>query len=146
MTVPDETRPASTLAERQQALVRALVDGGPVPEGMDAERVAVTARGLRRKRARGVAHLWPAMRAVDDFEERFADWVGDRPPGPPGAEGEAFAASLGRRMPVAVAVELVAAGRRRWVRVDGWVVVRLFGAVRAVRTSGAGPAVSQQRH
>jgi hypothetical protein len=132
---PPEATAGPTLAERQQALVQALVANGPAPEGLDAERLAATARGLLRKRSRVVAHVWPSLRAVDDFEEQFVAWARGRAPQSPVIEGEEFAAMLGPRLPLAVAVALVAARRRRWLSVDGWVVLRLLGAVRIVRTS-----------
>jgi hypothetical protein len=48
------------LAAEQAALVRALVDGGPVPAGFDPDRVRATAAALARKRAHEVARAWPA--------------------------------------------------------------------------------------
>jgi hypothetical protein len=116
----------SALAQRQEALVRALVAGGPVPPGLDPARVAVTADGLARKRARGVAALWPALRLVPDYEGRFATWAAGLPPGDAHAEGPAFARSLPRdALPAAVGVELAAAGRRRCIRVRGGLVLRV---------------------
>jgi hypothetical protein len=82
-----------------------------------------------------VAHVWPSLRAVDDFEDQFAAWARGLPPRLPVLEGEEFAATLGARLPLTVAVALVAARRRRWLTVDGWVVLRLLGAVRTIRTS-----------
>ena len=43
------------LAAEQAALVRALVDGGPVPGGFDPDRVRATSAALAGKRAREVA-------------------------------------------------------------------------------------------
>ncbi len=140
MTTPGAIDPVVTLAIRQAALVRALVAGGPVPAGMDGARVAATARTLLRKRARVAALVWPALRTVEDYEQRFAAWAVGRIPASAAAEGEAFALTLGSAMPLPVAVELVAGRRRRWVRVDGSVVLRLFGVVRTFRTPGASPA------
>jgi len=116
-----------SLAERQAALVRALVAGGPNPEGFDPDRLAATSVGLRRKRARGVAHVWPTLRSLPEFESRYADWAQGRTPGPAADDGAAFALSLGADLPGVVAVELAAARRRRWIRSRDGVVVRWFG-------------------
>lgn len=56
-----------SLRERQEALVRALVDGGPVPEGFDPDEVAAAGAVCRHKRdahagGAGTAHRrrgWP---------------------------------------------------------------------------------------
>lgn len=134
---PPEARPS--LAGRQAALVRALVAGGPEPVGFDPERLAVTALALRRKRARVVAHVWPALRSLPDFEARYARWADCRTPGSVTDDGVAFALSLGPELPGPVAVELVAARRRRWVRTRDGVVVRFFGVrqLPVLRTQGA---------
>jgi hypothetical protein len=77
---PDRER----LDAEQAALVRALVDGGPVPAGFDPDRVAATATALARKRAGEVARAWPVLAAElgDDFTARFRAAPapgGDRP-------------------------------------------------------------------
>ncbi|CAN5658283.1 hypothetical protein BH09ACT9_BH09ACT9_35400 [soil metagenome] len=41
----------STLGERQEALIRALVAGGELPEGFDKDEAAVVSAALLRKRA-----------------------------------------------------------------------------------------------
>jgi hypothetical protein len=89
------------LAAEQAALVRALVDGGPVPGGFDPGRVAATSAALARKRAREVARAWPVLAA--DLGERFtgrflADAAGRPPPARGGAlaDGLAFAHALAR--------------------------------------------------
>ena len=89
------------LAAEQAALVRALVDGGPVPAGFDPDRVQATAAALARKRAREVARAWPALVAElgDDFTARFLADAARRPPPPRGgalADGLAFAGALAR--------------------------------------------------
>lgn len=48
-----------TLARRQEALVRALVAGGPVPPGFDAAAVAAAGEVCRHKRD---AHAQAAVR------------------------------------------------------------------------------------
>ncbi|MCV7191638.1 hypothetical protein [Mycolicibacterium brumae] len=40
----------NTLAQRQEALVRALVDGGPVPDGFDPAAIAAAGQVCRHKR------------------------------------------------------------------------------------------------
>jgi hypothetical protein len=89
------------LADEQAALVRALVDGGPVPAGFDRDRVRATAAVLARKRAREVARVWPALAAElgDDFTARFLADAARRPPPARGgalADGLAFAGALAR--------------------------------------------------
>ena len=53
-----------SLARRQAQLVAALVAGGPVPAGLDRDRVAATARALLRKRATAAAEAWPVLAAT----------------------------------------------------------------------------------
>jgi hypothetical protein len=89
------------LAAEQAALVRALVDGGPVPAGFAPDRVRATAAALARKRAREVARAWPALAAElgDDFTARFLADAALRPPPAKGgalADGLAFAGALAR--------------------------------------------------
>ena len=52
----------STLGERQEALIRALVAGGELPEGFDKDEAAVVSAALLRKRAGEVAHHLPVVR------------------------------------------------------------------------------------
>jgi hypothetical protein len=87
------------LAAEQAALVRALVDGGPVPGGFDPERVRATSAALARKRAREVARAWPVLAAElgEDFTGRFLAFAAGRPPPARGgalADGLAFARAL----------------------------------------------------
>ncbi len=49
------------LAERQAALVAALVAGAPDPPGFDPGRLAATRRALLRKRAGEAARHWPVL-------------------------------------------------------------------------------------
>ena len=95
--IPDRER----LAAEQAALVRALVDGGPVPGGFDPARVRATSAALAAKRAREVASAWPALAAElgEDFTARFLADAARRPPPARGgalADGLAFAAALAR--------------------------------------------------
>jgi pimeloyl-ACP methyl ester carboxylesterase len=52
-----------SLAERQAALVAALVADGPIPPGFDPARLAATRRALLRKRAAAAAREWPLLAA-----------------------------------------------------------------------------------
>jgi hypothetical protein len=90
------------LAAEQAALVRALVAGGPVPDGFDPGRVRATAAALAGKRAREVARAWPALAADlgEAFTDRFVAFAAGRPPPASGgalADGLAFARHLARR-------------------------------------------------
>src|SRR5207302_1708618 len=60
----------TTLAERQAALVAALVAGAPDPAGFDPDRLAATRRALLRKRAGEAAKAWPVLAA--SFGDRWA--------------------------------------------------------------------------
>jgi hypothetical protein len=90
------------LAAGQAALVRALVEGGPVPGGFDPDRVRATSTALGRKRARQVARAWPVLAAElgEAFTGEFlADAAGRPPPARGGAlaDGLAFADALAGR-------------------------------------------------
>ncbi|WP_224362711.1 hypothetical protein [Hyalangium versicolor] len=69
------------LAEAQAALVRALAQGAPVPEGFDSKRVQETARSLISKRRRWVERSWPRLAAGlgDSFRPRFEAWARENP-------------------------------------------------------------------
>ncbi|HEX5810701.1 MAG TPA: hypothetical protein VFY38_01240 [Pseudonocardia sp.] len=58
------------LADRQAALVAALVAGAPDPAGFDTARLAATRRALLRKRAGEAAKEWPVLAA--SFGSRWA--------------------------------------------------------------------------
>lgn len=51
-----------SLRERQEALVRALVDGGPVPDGFDPDEVAAAGAVCRHKRDAHAGHAETAHR------------------------------------------------------------------------------------
>lgn len=89
------------LAERQAALVRALVADGTVPPGFDPAAVAATAEALLRKRAREAAAHYPALaRATGpDFAARYMDWARGRPKAGTGADALAFARDNGVQWP-----------------------------------------------
>jgi hypothetical protein len=116
--VSDDSMARARLATAQQALVRALVNGGPVPAGFDPDRVQATSTALARKRARAVATTWPVLARTlgDGLTARFLAHAGGRPPPPGGAlaDGLAFARALEaqRRLPGAVRVERLFAQAR----------------------------------
>jgi hypothetical protein len=69
------------LARRQAELVRALLAGGPAPDGFDAERIAIEARALHAKR-RGVAEqVRPDLSEAlgERFGPLFDEWAAGRP-------------------------------------------------------------------
>jgi len=70
------------LAERQAALVAALVAGAASPPGFDPVRVQATAEALLRKRAGEVGERWPWLRLQfgPQWNNTFADWARGRPP------------------------------------------------------------------
>jgi hypothetical protein len=69
------------LAAAQEALVAALVAGGPPPAGFDPVRLATTTRALLRKRAGEVARHWPVLAASygPGWAETFAGWAARHP-------------------------------------------------------------------
>lgn len=109
-TRADDLAPAgdSNLAAKQAALVAALVNDGPVPEGFDRHRVAAVRTALLRKRAGLVARIWPMLAAECQWPVRFTEWADGRTPRGALRDGFDFARHLraqGRLTPVA-AVEL----------------------------------------
>ncbi|MFC9996522.1 hypothetical protein [Nocardia sp. NPDC127526] len=89
--------PASSLAQQQEALVRALVAGAEVPPGFDTADIAATAHALLHKRAGEVARRFPllAHRCGPDFTARYVDWARTRPKITTADDAAAFAAHLG---------------------------------------------------
>ncbi|MDL4819907.1 hypothetical protein [Actinomadura opuntiae] len=69
------------LAAAQEALVRAMAAGGPVPGGFDADAVQAAAYGILLKRAGEVACAWPALAAAygTSWKAEFAAWAAGRP-------------------------------------------------------------------
>lgn len=70
-----------TLGRQQEQLVRALVEGGPIPPGFDHAAVRATASALLRKRAGIVAdqYPWLSQACWPDFTDRFSAWADSRP-------------------------------------------------------------------
>lgn len=81
------------LAERQAALVRALVADEPVPPGFDPDAVRAAADAILRKRARETAAHYPALVQATgpDFTARYIAWARGRPKGGAAADALAFA-------------------------------------------------------
>jgi len=88
------------LAERQAALLAALVADGPAPAGIDASRVALEAGALRAKRRRTLVRLLPVEvheRLGDTITPRLDAWILANPRGTGTsmhADADAFVASL----------------------------------------------------
>lgn len=69
------------LANQQEALVAALVAGGPLPPGFDALALQATAEALLNKRAGEVANRAPDLKYElgAEFAPRFREWASSRP-------------------------------------------------------------------
>ncbi|GAB0106637.1 hypothetical protein JMUB6875_56230 [Nocardia sp. JMUB6875] len=93
---------AGTLAQRQEALVRALVAGADTPAGFDAQDLAATAHGLLHKRADEVRRRFPRLaHAVGpDFTARYLDWARTRPKTTTVDDAVAFAREFGLPDPI----------------------------------------------
>ncbi len=89
------------LAERQAALVRALVAGEAAPPGFDNAALRAAESALLRKRAGILARHNPmlAHAAGPEFEKTFAAWARGRPKISTDADIAGFAAHLGIRLP-----------------------------------------------
>ncbi|HUR73982.1 MAG TPA: hypothetical protein VMZ00_06885 [Sporichthya sp.] len=99
------------LAVAQQALVLALVAGGPVPDGFDADRVREQTRALLLKRRRGIERVAPEVVAKlgAGFAARFAEWAAANPPRTDSCTRTDAAAFAAWALPVRTS-------RRRWTR------------------------------
>lgn len=108
MTTRDE------LAARQQALVRALLAGAPVPAGFDEHRVGVEAAALRSKRRSIAATLRPdlADSLGDRFRPLFDAWALDHPK----PVDLSFHADLDRFETWLYEADHLTRPRRRWFR------------------------------
>ncbi|WP_039801540.1 hypothetical protein [Nocardia araoensis] len=96
-SVPEQPSGGATLAQRQAALVRALVAGAPIPPGFDAEAVGAAADALLRKRAGEVARRYPLLvhACQGEFTARFTAWARSHPKTTTPADAAAFAAATG---------------------------------------------------
>ncbi|MFC9550011.1 hypothetical protein ACFTWF_04095 [Rhodococcus sp. NPDC056960] len=84
------------LAERQAALVRALVAAGEMPDGFDRDALDIASTALLRKRSGEVGAHLPDVRAAcgDRFFALFAAWAEGRPKVSTHADADAFTAHL----------------------------------------------------
>ena len=139
----------STLAERQAAVVAALVAGAPAP--FDPDRVRATAAALLRKRAGEVAAAWPMLAASlgRDWQRAFAAWAAGRPPTGALRDGWDFARTL---IDPGLAAEELAVRDALWVydgtstprrrrlpavrRCRGTVIIQIAGRVRRIDHRG----------
>ncbi|MBM7112404.1 hypothetical protein [Archangium primigenium] len=121
------------LARAQEALVRALGTGGPIPEGFDAARVQAAADALLSKRRRGVRRAWPLVSAAmgEAFTADFNTWARAHPlegvEPHAGADGCRYARALreGGRLPSGRAEEELMRFELRWcLTPEGGVVAR----------------------
>lgn len=125
------------LAALQAEVVRSVVLREPPPKGVDCTRIAAVADALMKKRARSVAHAWPALaRALGEcFDQRFAAHAKATlmsSEGTPLADGHAFARTLDRAgmLPEDGKLELLAV-EARFVSRDGVLVARRGFAIKA---------------
>lgn len=105
MRTPEEhssRQDVDALAERQAALVQALVAGSPVPDGFDTDAVAAAARALLHKRAGEVARRSPLLvhACGADFTEQFIAWAADNPKTTTASDAMAFAEHAGIALPM----------------------------------------------
>lgn len=100
--------PHATLAERQRALVAALLGIGPAPDGFDTGRLRTASDALLRKRSGEVANAWPQL--ARSFGTRWVDsfgaWARGRPRGGSIRDGWDFARSHIAELSAAAASEL----------------------------------------
>jgi hypothetical protein len=88
--------PPASLADRQAALVAALVAGAPIPDGFDPRLIEVARQALLRKRSGEVARHWPLLAASfgAKWPAVFAEWASGRPTQGSFQDGLALARSL----------------------------------------------------
>jgi hypothetical protein len=98
----------SSLAERQAALIAALVAEADVPAGFDLFGVLSTRAALLRKRSGEVASAWPLMSAAYGaaWRSTFSAWAAGRPPQGALRDGWDFARAAGPDLPVLARQEL----------------------------------------
>ncbi|MFE5703177.1 hypothetical protein [Rhodococcus koreensis] len=84
------------LADRQAALVRALVASGEPPEGFDRSALGIASKALLRKRSGEVGECIPHVRAAcgERFVVLFTAWAEGRPKVSTRADAAAFTAHL----------------------------------------------------
>ncbi|MFC0450289.1 hypothetical protein [Rhodococcus jostii] len=84
------------LADRQAALVRALVAAGESPGGFDRDALDTVSTALLRKRSGEVGNHVPHVREAcgDRFFALFSAWAAGRPKVSTHADADAFTAHL----------------------------------------------------
>jgi hypothetical protein len=109
----------AALAERQAALVAALVAGAADPEGFDPARLAAARRALLRKRAGEAAREWPALAVSfgDSWAATFAAHHAGREPA--GALRDGWDLARARRAELSVDAAAELAEREALLRYDG---------------------------
>ncbi|WP_021599909.1 hypothetical protein [Actinomadura welshii] len=142
------------LAAAQEALVRAMTAGGPMPAGFDAGAVRAAAHGILLKRAGEAARAWPALAGSygTSWKAVFARWAAERPTRGSFRDGFDFARSHRDDLSEDAARELTLA-EARWSydgaspprprrlavrRVGGGVAVQFRGRVRTFRDGSRG--------
>jgi hypothetical protein len=100
-TQPNPLTTRASLAERQAALVAALVAGEAVPDGFDPALVGAARAALLRKRAGEVAAAWPLLAAAygTEWPAAFGAWAAGRAPGGSLRDGWDFATAAGAALP-----------------------------------------------
>ncbi|GLZ10489.1 hypothetical protein Acsp04_07240 [Actinomadura sp. NBRC 104425] len=136
------------LAAAQEALVRAMAAGAPVPDGFDEAAVRAAADAIVRKRAGEVARAWPVLAASygTDWPRVFAAWAAGRPTRGSVRDAWDFARAHRAELPPEAAFDLALA-EARWAydgqraprrrraavrRVPGGVAVQLLGRMRVL--------------
>jgi hypothetical protein len=111
----------SGLADRQAALVSALVAGEPDPGGLDPAPLEATRRALLRKRAGLAAKEWPRLAAAlgDGWAAAFADRFAGVPPTDGLREGWDLARDLRSRGALNPRATAELAEREATLRYDG---------------------------
>ena len=107
------------LARRQEALLAALVAGGPVPDGFDPERIRIQAGALLAKRRDGVLRAMPDLpdRLGDAWPGAFAAWARTHPkPAEGGSRADAAAFAEHARREGLFLTEAPERPRRPWWR------------------------------
>jgi hypothetical protein len=142
------------LAAAQEALVRAMTAGGPLPRGFDADAVQVAARSILYKRAGDVARTWPALAHSygTSWRRTFAGWASERPTRGSWRDGWDFAREHEGEL-LAMALRELALAEARWSydgqgpprrrriavrRVPGGVAVQVRGRVRVWSRDASG--------
>jgi hypothetical protein len=103
-----DLRATADLAERQAALVAALVAGAPDPPGFDPTRLSAARRALLRKRAGEAAKHWPVLAASlgSRWSTVFAAYYACREPAGGLRDGWDLARALRPELSVDAAAEL----------------------------------------